>query len=298
MKSLVTGGAGFIGSNLVDCLIDMGHEVVVIDNEYSDVHEQFYWNDKAQNYKYDIRDYENTRPLYDGVDYVFHIAAEARIQPAIENPIEAVSINSVGTVTVLQCAREAGVKRVMYSSTSSAYGMNPFPNVETQPDDCLNPYSVSKVNGEKLCKLYTDLFGLPAICFRYFNVYGERQPLRGQYAPIIGIFLRQKAAGEPLTIVGDGEQRRDFTHVSDVVNANVMAAISNPDYDAFGQVYNVGTGKNHSVNEIAKQISDNTVNIPPRIGESRVTLANNEKLRKTFGWSPTVTLEDWIGKNL
>jgi len=298
MKSLVTGGAGFIGSNLVDRLIDMGHEVVVIDNEYSDVHEQFYWNDKAQNYKYDIRDYENTRPLYDGVDYVFHIAAEARIQPAIENPIEAVSINSVGTVTVLQCAREAGVKRVMYSSTSSAYGMNPFPNVETQPDDCLNPYSVSKVNGEKLCKLYTDLFGLPTICFRYFNVYGERQPLRGQYAPVIGIFLRQKAAGEPLTIVGDGEQRRDFTHVSDVVNANVMAAISNPDYDAFGQVYNVGTGKNHSVNEIAKQISDNTVNIPPRIGESRVTLANNEKLRKTFGWSPTVTLEDWIGKNL
>jgi len=298
MKSLVTGGAGFIGSNLVDRLIDMGHEVVVIDNEYSDVHEQFYWNDKAQNYKYDIRDYENTRSLYDGVDYVFHIAAEARIQPAIENPIEAVSINSVGTVTVLQCAREAGVKRVMYSSTSSAYGMNPFPNVETQPDDCLNPYSVSKVNGEKLCKMYTDLFGLPTICFRYFNVYGERQPLRGQYAPVIGIFLRQKAAGEPLTIVGDGEQRRDFTHVSDVVNANVMVAISNPDSDAFGQIYNVGTGKNHSVNEIAKQISDNIVNIPPRIGESRVTLANNEKLRKTFGWSPTVTLEDWIGKNL
>lgn len=298
MKSLVTGGAGFIGSNLVDRLIDMGHEVVVIDNEYSDVHEQFYWNDKAQNYKYDIRDYDSTRPLYDGVDYVFHIAAEARIQPAIENPIEAVSINSVGTVTVLQCAREAGVKRVMYSSTSSAYGMNPFPNVETQPDDCLNPYSVSKVNGEKLCKMYTDLFDLPTICFRYFNVYGERQPLKGQYAPVIGIFLRQKAAGEPLTIVGDGEQRRDFTHVSDVVNANVMAAIFNPDSDAFGQVYNVGTGKNHSVNEIAKQISDNTVNIPPRIGESRVTLANNEKLKKTFGWSPTVTLEEWVGKNL
>jgi len=298
MKSLVTGGAGFIGSNLVDKLVEMGHEVVVIDNEYSDVHEQFYWNDKAQNYKYDIRDYENTRPLYEGVDYVFHIAAEARIQPAIQNPIEAVSINSVGTVTVLQCAREAGVKRVMYSSTSSAYGMNPFPNVETQPDDCLNPYSVSKVNGEKLCKMYTDLFGLPTICFRYFNVYGERQPLRGQYAPVIGIFLRQKAAGESLTIVGDGEQRRDFTHVSDVVNANIMAAISNPESSAFGQVYNVGTGKNHSVNEIAEQISDKTVNIPPRIGESRITLANNQKLKETFGWEPKVTLEEWIGKNV
>jgi len=295
MKSLVTGGAGFIGSNLVDRLLELGHEVIVIDNEYSDAHDQFYWNDKAQNYKYDIRDYENTRPLYDGVDYVFHIAAEARIQPAIENPIEAVSINSVGTVTVLQCAREAGVKRVMYSSTSSGYGMNQTPNVETQPDDCLNPYSVSKVNGEKLCKMYTNLYGLQTVCFRYFNVYGERQPLRGQYAPVIGIFLRQRAAGEPLTIVGDGNQRRDFTHVSDVVNANVMAAISNPDPEAFGQVYNVGTGTNHSVNQIARQISDNTINIPPRPGEARYTLANTKKITKTFGWKPKVKLEEWIG---
>jgi len=298
MKSLVTGGAGFIGSNLVDRLIEIGHEVVVIDNEYSDVHDQFYWNDKAQNYKYDIRDYENTRPLYDGVDYVFHIAAEARIQPAIQNPIEAVSINSVGTCTVLQCAREAGVKRVMYSSTSSGYGMNDSPNVETQPDDCLNPYSISKVNGEKLCKMYTSLYGLPTICFRYFNVYGERQPLRGQYAPVIGIFLRQRASGEPLTIVGDGNQRRDFTHVSDVVKANVMSAISNPDSEAFGQVYNVGTGTNHSINQIARMISDNVINLPPRSGESRITLANNKKINKTFGWNPSVKLEEWIGNKV
>ena len=298
MKSLVTGGAGFIGSNLVDRLLEMGHEVVVIDNEYSDVHEQFYWNDRAQNYKYDIRDYENTRPLYDGVDYVFHIAAEARIQPAILNPIEAVSINSVGTCTVLQCSREAGVKRLMYSSTSSAYGMNQSPNIETQPDDCLNPYSVSKVNGEKLCKMYTSLYGLPTVCFRYFNVYGERQPLRGQYAPVVGIFLRQRTAGEPLTIVGDGNQRRDFTHVSDVVKANVMAAISNPDSEAFGQVYNVGTGTNHSINQIARMISTNVINLPPRSGESRVTLANNRKINKIFGWNPEVKLENWIQSQL
>ena len=294
MKSLVTGGAGFIGSNLVDRLLEMDHEVVVIDNEYSDVHEQFYWNPKAQNYKYDIRDYENTRQLYDGVDYVFHIAAEARIQPAILNPIEAVSINSVGTCTVLQCSREAGVKRVVYSSTSSGYGMNQSPNIETQPDDCLNPYSVSKVSGEKLCKMYTNLYGLPTILFRYFNVYGERQPLRGQYAPVVGIFLRQRAVGEPLTIVGDGNQRRDFTHVRDVVQANILAAIKEVDSDAFGQVYNVGTGNNYSVNQIARMISDNTINIAPRPGESRVTLANNQKLRRTFGWEPTVKLEDWI----
>jgi len=298
MKSLVTGGAGFIGSNLVDRLLELGHEVVVIDNEYSDAHDQFYWNDKAQNYKYDIRDYENTRPLYDGVDYVFHIAAEARIQPAIENPIEAVSINSVGTVTVLQCAREARVKRVMYSSTSSGYGLNQTPNIETQPDDCLNPYSVSKVNGEKLCKMYTDLFGLQTVCFRYFNVYGERQPLRGQYAPVIGIFLRQRAAGEPLTIVGDGNQRRDFTYVGDVVKANIMAAISNPEPEAFGQIYNVGTGTNYSVNQIARMFDHKTVNIAPRPGEARVSLANNQKLRKTFGWEPSMKVEDWLSAQL
>ena len=297
-KSLVTGGAGFIGSNLVDRLLEMGHEVVVIDNEYSDAHDHFYWNDKAQNYKYDIRDYVNTPPLYDGGDYVFHIAAEARIQPAIENPIEAVSINSVGTVTVLQCAREAGVKRVMYSSTSSGYGMNQTPNVETQPDDCLNPYSVSKVNGEKLCKMYTNLYGLQTVCFRYFNVYGERQPLRGQYAPVIGIFLRQRSAGEPLTIVGDGNQRRDFTYVGDVVKANIMAAISNPDPEAFGQVYNVGTGNNYSINQIARMFDHETVNIAPRPGEARISLANNQKLRKTFGWEPTMKLEDWLSAQL
>ena len=293
-KSLVTGGAGFIGSNLVDKLLTMGHEVIVIDNQFSEAHDEFYWNFHGQNYRMDIRDYSLTRKLYDGVDYVFHLAAEARIQPAIENPIEAVSINSVGTCTVLQCAREAGVKRVMYSSTSSGYGMNEPPNVETQDDDCLNPYSVSKVNGEKLCKMYTSLYGLETVCFRYFNVYGNRQPLKGQYAPVIGIFLRQLAAGEPLTIVGDGEQRRDFTHVDDVVNANIKAALANIDDKCFGQVYNVGTGLNHSINEIAAMISDNKINISARPGEAKISLANNTKLRETFDWEPTVKLEDWI----
>jgi len=299
MKSLVTGRAGFIGSNLVDQLLKIGHEVVVVDNEHSDAHDQFYWNPKAHwNVNGDIRDYDFLKNCMKGVDYVFHLAAEARIQPAIKNPIEAVSINAVGTCTVLQCARESGVKRVMYSSTSSAYGFNNTPNVESQPDDCLNPYSISKVTGEKLCKMYTDLYGLDTVIFRYFNVYGERQPLRGQYAPVIGIFLRQKNAGEPLTIVGDGEQRRDFTHVSDVVNANIMAAISNSEPESFGQVYNVGTSVNYSVNEIAEMISDNTINIPPRIGETKISLANNDKMRDTFGWEPKVSLSDWISKNL
>lgn len=294
MRSLVTGGAGFIGSHIVDKLLELGHEVVVIDNEYADCHEQFYWNDRAENHKYDIRDYENTRPLYEGVDYVFHTAAEARIQPAILNPIEAVSINSVGTVTVLQCAREAGVKKVMYSSTSSGYGFNEPPNEETQRDDCLNPYSVSKVSGEKLCSMYTKLFDVKTVIFRYFNVYGERSPLRGQYAPVIGIFLRQRGDSESLTIVGDGEQRRDFTHVSDVVQANILAATVDADKGAYGLVYNVGNGVNYSINEIADAISSNQINIPPRIGESRVTLANNNRLKSTFGWEPKVNLMDWI----
>ena len=295
-KSLVTGGAGFIGSNLVDTLLEIGHEVVCVDNESAESNEEFYWNPKSYNVKADIVDYSAMKNCMTNIDYVFHLAAESRIQPAIKNPIEAVTKNSVGTCTVLQCAREAGVKRFMYSSTSSGYGMNAYPNVETQPDDCLNPYSVSKVNGEKLCKMYTDLFGLPTVSFRYFNVYGERQPLKGQYAPVIGIFLRQRDANEPLTIVGDGEQRRDFTHVSDVVNANVLAAISDVDDSVFGQLYNVGNGINYSINEIASMISDNTVNIPPRIGEARTTLANNSKLSKTFGWKPKVSLKDWIQK--
>ena len=162
----------------------------------------------------------------------------------------------------------------------------------------MNPYSVSKVSGEKLCKMYTDLFGLQTVIFRYFNVYGERQPLRGQYAPVIGIFLRQRAAGEPLTIVGDGEQRRDFTYVGDVVNANVLAALKkDTTSEVFGKVYNVGNGVNYSVNEVAAMISDNTINIPPRLGESRVTLADNTRLSETFHWAPTNDLKDWIEKN-
>lgn len=296
MKSLVTGGSGFIGSHIVDKLVELGHEVIVIDNESADA-EKFYWNNKAQNYKCDIRDYEKTRPLYDGVDYVFHLAAESRIGPAIENPVNAVSLNCVGTCTVLQCARESDVKRLVYSSTSSGYGNNPYPNIEIQRDDCLNPYSVSKIAGEKLCSMYTQLFGLNTVILRYFNVYGERAPRKGQYAPVVGIFFRQRAAGEPLTVVGDGEQRRDFVHVSDVVNANIMVAISNPDSEAFGQVYNVGNGINYSVNEIASWISENVIHIPSRNGEVRVSLAAIDKIKNTFGWSPKVNLKEWIKSN-
>jgi UDP-glucose 4-epimerase len=297
MKSIVTGGAGFIGSHLVDKLIELGHEVIVIDNESSTVHDHFYYNDKAIYHKNDIADYCGIRPLFEGVDFVFHLAAESRIQPAIENPLLCFQTNAYGTGVVLQCARESGVKKVIYSSTSSAYGLkNEPPLVETMPDDCLNPYSVAKVAGEKMCKMYTDLFGLPTVIFRYFNVYGPREPLKGAYAPVVGLFLRQKKAGEPMTIVGDGTQRRDFTHVVDVVDANIRAM----DYNGnqHGTVFNVGTGKNNSVLELARMIGDNVQFIPPRPAESKETLANNLKIMSQFGWGPTKNIEDYIKENL
>ena len=290
--SLVTGGAGFIGSHIVEQLLSIGHEVVVVDNEYSD-NENFYWRDDTYNINIDITD-KSLKNAFTNVDYVFHLAAEARIGPSIVNPVNTVNINTLGTCNVLQCARDAGVKKVIYSSTSSGYGMNESPNIETQPDDCLNPYSVSKVAGEKICKMYTDLYGLKTVIFRYFNVFGERAPKKGQYASVISIFQRQLAAGEKLTIVGDGEQRRDFVYVKDVANANIMAAISNSDDDAYGQVYNVGTGKNYSVNEIAKMFNTETTHIPARPGEVRISLSNTDKIYKTFAWKPEVALEDWI----
>jgi UDP-glucose 4-epimerase len=276
MKALVTGGAGFIGSSLVDRLIADGHTVTVIDNESADSNEQFYWNPQALNYNYDVRDYTMVRRLYEGQDAVFHFAAESRIQPTIEDPLKAFENNIIGTATVLECARVCGVKRVVYSSTSAAYGLANIPPLkETMTTDCLNAYSVSKVAGEEICKMYARLYGMETITFRYFNVYGDRQPVRGQYAPVIGIFLRQRTAGEPMTIVGDGTQRRDFTHVDDVVNANILAMQHVDLYagnQTYGKVYNVGTGRNHSVLELARMISDVVKFVPPSWSELRVTV--------------------------
>tara|TARA_R100000008_G_scaffold31806_1_gene17732 strand:+ start:887 stop:1789 length:903 start_codon:yes stop_codon:yes gene_type:complete len=295
ITSLVTGGAGFIGSNLVDYLLDQGHSVVCLDNESAD-NEKFHWpleNGQAINVKGDITDYRFMKNVFTGVDYVFHLAAESRLQPAIENPIRAVSKNCVGTTVMLQCAREAGVKRFIYSSTSSGYGNNPYPNVETQPDDSLNPYSASKVAAEKFCKMYTDLYGLETVVLRYFNVFGERSPTRGQYAPVIGIFQRQRDAGQPLTIVGDGSQRRDFVYVKDVARANYLASIM-PLKGRAGEVFNVGSGKCYTVQEIADAISDNQTYIPKRSGEMDTTFANIDKIGDVIGWKPEVDVIDWI----
>lgn len=292
MRALVTGGAGFIGSNLVDALVDKGWDVEVIDDLSSEAHEQFYFNPKVPVYEISITDFEGIRPLFNGIDYVFHLAAESRIQPAIENPTHAVNVNTVGTCNVLQAAREAGVKRVIYSSTSSAYGLkNEPPLVETMPKDCLNPYSVSKTAGEELCKMYNDLFGLETITFRYFNVYGPRQCTRGQYAPVIGLFLRQKEKGEPMTVVGDGLQTRDYTHVYDVVQANILATECS---EGLGEIINIGTGISHNILDLVEMIGGEHIHIDPRPGECRHTKANNEKAKRILEWEPTKNLKEYL----
>ena len=295
-KALVTGGAGFIGSNLVDQLIADGYEVAIIDNESSTVNEEFYWNNKAEKHLINITDQRECSKVFSSFkpDYVFHLAAHSRIPVAIKNPIESCDVNVVGTCNMLQQSREHGVKRFMFSSTSSVYGLaNVCPLKEDMPRDCLNPYSVSKAAAEELCKMYYNLFDLETVIFRYFNVYGERQPLKGQYAPLIGIFQKQKNAEMPMTVVGDGEQRRDFTYVGDIVKANILAAESeNP--DIVGEIFNVGTGVNHSVLDVANIIGGETEFIPDRPGEARETLADLTKSRELLGYEPSVKLEHWI----
>ena len=300
LRLLVTGGAGFIGSNLVDQLVAMGHIVTVVDNESAECNEKFYWNKNADNYKYDICDYEKIRPLFNKIDCVFHLAAESRIQPAMLNPIQTIKTNVDGTLNVLQCAREAGVKRVIYSSSSSYYGKkNRVPNVETQTEDCLNVYSVSKVAGEKLCKIYNDLYGLKTISLRYFNVYGDRQPTKGEYAPVIGLFLKQNKESNRITIVGNGLQKRDFTHIDDAVRANVIAATKELPWDAFGQEYNIGSGVNYNIHDVASMIDGSKITfLPARAGEAQSTLADISKAKDVLGWEPKMSLPNYISEAL
>ena len=298
--ALVTGGAGFIGSHIVDALKDRGVDVVVVDNEAATSNEKFFWRKDTKNLGTDICHEDEVNAIFksEKPDYVFHLAAQARIQTTLKDPVKACKTNFLGTCNLLQAARTYGVKKFIYSSTSSAYGLkNDSPQREDMSRDCLNPYSVTKVAAEDLCRMYYGLWNVPTVIFRYFNIYGERQPVKGQYAPVIGIFLRQKESGEEMSIVGDGEQRRDFTHVKDVVNANLLAAYS-PNKKILGEIFNIGTGENSSVLEVAKMIGNNYAFVPKREGEADVTLADTTKINRMLGWNATVKLESWIEQNL
>ena len=201
--------------------------------------------------------------------------------------------NVLSTLNVLEASRKYGIERVVFSSTSAVYGNSLFlPSVETNSIDCLNTYSISKYSGEQLCQMYYNLYGLKTVIFRYFNVYGERQPLVGSYAPVLGIFLRQLKNGEPLTLIGEGYQTRDFVHVSDVVSANIIA--SQKKLHKYGEVFNVGTGLGTSIESIANFISLNQINLPERIGEVIHSRANIDKIRGILEWEPKVNVIEWI----
>ena len=293
-KSLVTGGAGFIGSHIVDKLIDLGHEVIVIDDLSAPENSKFYFNQNANYHELDISK-DDCSDLFKDVDFVFHLAARSRIQPTLDSPGRCFEVTLVGTHRVLEWSRKNLVKKVIYSSTSSLYGrQNIVPFSPNMPTDCLNPYSLSKWMGELACKLYKQLYELDCIVLRYFNVYGPREPLKGKYAPVIGLFKRQHSNGKPMTIVGDGNQKRDFTYIEDVVDANISAM--NSDLQDFG-TYNIGTGKNYSINELAKIIGGPgaTVDyVESRKAEVKETLADINSTVNELGWVPKHELKDAI----
>ena len=293
MKYIVTGGAGFIGSNLVDTLIDEGHEVIVIDNFSTGKQENV--NSKAELFILDISHKDSIskiKEVMQEADTVFHLAALARVQPSIENPHEFNKVNVNGTLHVLTSAKEAGVRRVVYSASSSAYGdATIFPTPEDHPTDPLSPYGLQKLIGEQYCRVFYHCYGLETVSLRYFNVFGERQSLDGAYKLVMGIFADQRLKGKPLTITGDGEQRRDFTYVGDVVKANILASSSS--LVGKGESINIGNGDNRSVNEIANLIGGPKEYIEKRL-EPEQTLADNAKAKKLLGWQPTISVEEWI----
>lgn len=281
IKCLVTGGAGFIGSHVTDALVKAGYDVYVLDNlstgRYKNVNTEatFFQGDIRKLWQYDLPD----------VQYVFHLAALARIQPSIENPVEAHDVNLTGTLNVLEYCRSVGAK-IIFSSSSSTYADSPEAVRENSPKDLKNPYAAQKAMCEEYILLYSKLYGLDYCIFRYFNVFGERQILEGAYAAIVGIFLDQKQKGRPLTITNDGEQRRDFTYVADVADANLRGI-------EWTGIFNIGTGKNYSINEIADFVGGKKTYIGERRGEARNTLANNSRAL-AHGWEPTVDIKDWI----
>lgn len=293
--SLVTGGAGFIGSHLVDQLLVLGHTVIVIDNETSDGHDKYYWREGTKNYKIDVCDYGALRHIFQfhKIDYVYHLAAKVSVQESVELPLQTFITNALGTANILELSRVFGVEKFIYSSTSAVYGeSNPVPSIESMKEDPLNTYAIGKLSGEQLVRSYNHLYGMKTVTFRYTNVYGDRSRHTGSYAPVVTRFLDRKWEGKPSIIFGDGEQRRDFIHVSDVVNANALVSFT--EMDSWGETYNIGYGKNWSINELAKAIPNDIEYQPAREGEMRETLADISKAKRDLTWKPKVDIMEWL----
>jgi len=289
-KIVVVGGAGFIGSNLVEALVERGDDVYVIDNLCGGKKENVH--PKASFYEVDIRNYSDIEDIIKGADTVFHLAALPRVQYSIEHPIETNEVNVGGTLNVLVAANKGGVRRVVYSASSAAYGdQEVLPLKETMEANPLSPYGLQKYIGEKYCKMFNDIYGLSAVSLRYFNAYGKNQDPEGPYSLVIGRFLKLKEEGKNLTIFGDGEQTRDFVNVRDIVRANILAMES--EKEVGGEVINIGGGKNCSIKKLAELIGGEIEYLPARI-EPKNTLANITKAKELLDWEPTVSLEEGI----
>jgi len=292
-KAVVTGGAGFIGSHLVAELVKRGFDVHVVDN-FAGGRMESRIHPKATYHNVDIRDYEALAPIVAGASYIFHEAALPRVQFSIEHPQETFSVNVEGFVSVLRAAHEGGVKRVVYAASSSAYGDQvKMPLSEDLPAQPKSPYGLQKYIGELSCRVWSDVYGLSTVSLRYFNVYGPNFDPNGPYALVIGKFLLQKSKGQPLTITGDGTHTRDFTHVRDIVRANMLAMESTK--VGKGEVLNIGAGRNVSVNEVAAMVGGPVVHVEPRL-EPAHTLADTTRARELLGWEPTIKLEDGIAE--
>lgn len=290
MKIVVTGGAGFVGSHLTDALIEKGHEVHVIDDLSGGKEENI--NPKSIFHKKDITGYESILPIFSGAKYVFHLAALPRVQFSIENPLLTNSVNVLGTQNVLEASRVSGVKRVVYSASSSAYGdQDTMPLKEDMKASPKSPYGLHKYVGELYCKTWSLVYGIETVALRYFNVYGPRFNAEGAYSLVIGKFLKQRKEGNPMTITGDGSQTRDFTHVRDVVRANILASES--EKVGKGEVLNIGAGRNFSINQIAELIGGPVEHVEARL-EPHDTLADNSKAKELIGWTPEVSMEEAI----
>src|SRR3989344_3059844 len=292
-KTVVTGGAGFIGSHIVDALVERGDEVHVVDNFAAGKREDRI-NPEATYHEVDIRDFNTLAPIVAGAGCVFHEAALPRVQFSIENPELTFSVNAGGTISVLRAAHEGGVKRVIYAASSSAYGdQETLPLSESLPAQPKSPYGLQKYVGELSCRLWRDLYGLPSVSLRYFNAYGPKFDPDGAYALVIGKFFKQKKEGVPLTITGDGTPTRDYTHVRDIVRANLLAAESTQ--VGKGEVINIGAGRNVSVNDLAAMIGGPRAYVEARL-EPAHTPADNSLARKLLEWEPTTRLEEGIAE--